>query len=238
MDFRLILNRYDYRDVDDSDSESEYNRPDLSKPNSPLPSPTGSSTPSQSLPPPPLIEPLPPTTRAILPGDKPPPPAPTPIPALPKKQTHHTLGARIQALTLWENGTLIPEVIAKTGVSRTALYNIRTKACLRGWAPHKVLETWHVDDAPHKGRPPLSTALVKFVVETMTKNSTTRAWSCARIAAEVSNTPGWQPVSASTVYRVLKQEGYGVYKKTVKPGLTKEQMEARLEWCYKYRRYN
>jgi hypothetical protein len=69
----------------------------------------------------------------------------------------------------------------------------------------------------------------------MTKNSTTRGWSCA---AKVSNTPGWQPVSASTVYQALKQEGYGVFKRTVKPGLTTEQMKARLEWCYKYRRYN
>jgi hypothetical protein len=95
-----------------------------------------------------------------------------------------------------------------------------------------------VDDAPHKGRPPISTALVKFIIETVTKNSTTRGWSCARIAAEVSSTPGWQPVSPSTVYRALTQEGYGVFKKTIKPGLTKEQMDARLEWCYKYRHYD
>jgi hypothetical protein len=86
-----------------------------------------------------------------------------------------------------------------------------------------------VDNTSHKGRPPLSTVLIKFVIETMTKNSTIRAWSYIRIAAKVSNTPGWQPVSASIVYRVLKQEGYSVYKKTIKPGLIKEQIEARLE---------
>jgi hypothetical protein len=109
------------------------------------------------------------------------------------------------------------------------LYNIRTKACSYGWALHKVLETWNVNDAPYKGRPPFSTVFVKFVVETITKNSTTKAWSYTRIAAKISNTPGWQLVSASTVYRALKQEGYRVYKKTIKPGLTKKQMEARLE---------
>ena len=85
-----------------------------------------------------------------------------------------------------------------------------------------------MDDSPILGRPPISTALVKFIIETVTKNSTIRGWSCARIAAEVSNSPGWQPVSASTVYKTLKQEGYGVYKRTVKPGLTTEQMERRL----------
>jgi hypothetical protein len=120
------------------------------------------------------MEPLPLITRAILPGNKPPPPAPMPIPALPKKQTYYILGARIQVLTLWENGTLIPEVITKTRVSRTVLYNIRTKTYSCSWVLHKVLETWYIDDAPHKDRPPLSTALVKFVMETMTKNSITR----------------------------------------------------------------
>jgi hypothetical protein len=120
------------------------------------------------------MEPLPLITRAILPGNKPPPPAPMPIPALPKKQTYYILGARIQVLTLWENGTLIPEVITKTRVSRTVLYNIRTKVCSYSWALHKVLETWHIDNTSHKGRPPLSIVFVKFVVETMTKNSITR----------------------------------------------------------------
>jgi hypothetical protein len=100
MDFRFILNRYDYRDIDDSDSKSEYNRPDLSEPNSPFLLPTGSSTPTRSLSLPLLIEPLPPITHAILPSNKPPPPAPTLIPALLKKQTYYILGARIQVLIL------------------------------------------------------------------------------------------------------------------------------------------
>jgi hypothetical protein len=95
-----------------------------------------------------------------------------------------------------------------------------------------------MDDASYKERPLISTTLVKFIIETVTKNSTTRGWSCARIAAEVLSTPGWQPVSLSTVYKALTQEGYSVFKKTIKPGLTKEQMDARLEWCYKYRHYD
>jgi hypothetical protein len=31
-----------------------------------------------------------------------------------------------------------------------------------------------VDDIPYKDKPPFSTAFVKFVIETMTKNSITR----------------------------------------------------------------
>jgi hypothetical protein len=66
MDFRFILNKYDYRDVDDSDFELEYNRPDLSEPNSLFPLFTSSSTPTRNLFPPPLIELLPPIIRVIL----------------------------------------------------------------------------------------------------------------------------------------------------------------------------
>lgn len=41
-----------------------------------------------------------------------------------------------------------------------------------------------------------------------------------------------QQISPSTVYRVLKKNKYGVYKRTVKPGLTKEARKARYDWCY------
>jgi hypothetical protein len=53
------------------------------------------------------------------------------------------------------------------------------------------------------------------------QRTTTRCWSCQRIATEVSNIPGISSVSASSVYRDLKAEGYGVYKRTTKPGLKK-----------------
>jgi hypothetical protein len=69
----------------------------------------------------------------------------------------------------------------------------------------------------------------------MTRNSTTQGWSCARIASEVLNTLSWKLVSASTVYRTLTLEGYSVFKRTVKLGLTTEQMAERLKWCLNYR---
>jgi hypothetical protein len=37
------------------------------------------------------------------------------------------------------------------------------------------------------------------------------------------------------VYRVLKEHGYGVYKRTIKPGLTKKQMAERLKWCLEHK---
>jgi hypothetical protein len=124
-------------------------------------------------------------------------------------------------------------------MSKSAIYKVQEKAISRGWSPDlinkQVVEPHHVDDAPRLGRPKTSTATVEFILKTMLKNSTTRGWSCNRIASEVSGTPGWQPVSPSTVYRVLKEHSYGVYKRTVKPGLTKEQMKERLKWCLEHK---
>ena len=91
------------------------------------------------------------------------------------------------------------------------------------------------EDGARSRRPKTSQDLVDSVLQTVTRNSTTRSWSCARIASEVSNTPGWKPVSASTVYQTLTSEGYSVFKRTVKPGLTKEQMAERLKWCLDHR---
>jgi hypothetical protein len=64
-----------YCDIDESDSESDDDEPDLfelADIDSPLPSPRGSSIPQRS-PSPPLAEPLPSASfGTILPGDKPP----------------------------------------------------------------------------------------------------------------------------------------------------------------------
>jgi hypothetical protein len=118
---------------------------------------------------------------------------------IPKSQGN-SIGARVQALTLFELGAQHKKITAQTGISRSSPYKLRSKAISRGWGPSGILETWHIDDAPRSERPKISIALSLFIIETMTKNSTTRGWSCWRIAAEVSNTPSWQPVSRSTVY--------------------------------------
>jgi hypothetical protein len=120
---------------------------------------------------------------------------------------------------------------AKTDVIRLSIYKLRSKAISRGWIPGELVEPEHVNNAPCSGRPTTSIATALFIIKTITKNSTTRGWLYARIAAEVTGTPGRQPVSASTIYRVLTENGYGVFKRTVKPGLTEEMKKARLAWC-------
>ena len=92
-----------------------------------------------------------------------------------------------------------------------------------------------MDDTPRLGRPKTSTATTLLIVQTMTKNSTTRGWLCARIASKVTGTTSHQLVSASTVYRVLTENSYGVFKRTVKPSLTEENKKECLEFCLKYK---
>ena len=110
-----------------------------------------------------------------------------------------------------------------------AVHKIR----LRSWKPVALVETRYIKDAPHPRRPKTSTSTALFIVQTITKNFTPRGWLCACIVAEVTGTPDRQPISPSTVYGVLTENGYGVSKRTTKPGLTEENKKARPAWCLK-----
>jgi hypothetical protein len=96
----------------------------------------------------------------------------------------------------------------------------------------------HVEDADRSGRPKCSQVVVDLILKTVAKDNTTRQWSSQVIANEVSNTPGIARVSASTVWRVLKAEGYKSYKRTFKPGLNKENRARRLKWCEEHSEEN
>lgn len=149
----------------------------------------------------------------------------------------NTVGARCNALALWDTGIDPVKVKKITGVSQSGIYKLHTKAIDRGWVSGKTVEIWMVDNAPRSGRPGVSKSIVERILSTVTRNSTTRGWSCGKIAGEIADTPGVSPLevpSASTIYRTLKKAGYAVYKRTVKPGLNKDQKEARNVWCKVY----
>jgi hypothetical protein len=169
------------------------------------------------------------------PPDTSPPASPTfgpssPQPPPPKKRGN-SIGARILALKRFDDGVPHEKITQETEITRSSIYKLRAKAISRGWKEGDIVEPFHVDDAPRPRRPKISTVTALFIIETMTKNSVTRGWSTAQITDEVSYTPGWQPVSRRTVYRVLTDAGYGVFKRTIKPGLTEEMKKARLKWC-------
>ena len=97
------------------------------------------------------------------------------------------------------------------------------KAIERGWEPGKdmTLCLRLVTDASKSGRPLLSQEICDKVLKVVTKNSTTRIYSCLWITKEVSKNLGKKDIiSTSTVYCILKKNGYRNYKLTIKPGLT------------------
>lgn len=62
----------------------------------------------------------------------------------------HDIAVRIQALALVEEGIPTKRVTEITGLSRKTIYNLRKKACERGYNPaqSRELKIEYVDDAP------------------------------------------------------------------------------------------
>jgi len=88
----------------------------------------------------------------------------------------HSIGARIQAITLLEIGIPHWDIKAKTGISKSQVYRLRNKAINRGWDPKisSIVEVHHVDDTPRSGRPQISQEIIDLILKTITQNSTTR----------------------------------------------------------------
>jgi hypothetical protein len=142
---------------------------------------------------------------------------------------------RIQGLYQLDRGDPLFKVIENSGVLKPSLYKIRQKAISNRWVPGTPVKPRHIDDRPRLGRPHVSTYITAAILMILTRNSTTRGCSCRRIAQEVSShLPGKQFVSATTIWRTLRAEGYGSYKRTVKPGLNEDNKAKRLEWCIKH----
>jgi hypothetical protein len=88
----------------------------------------------------------------------------------------------------------------------------------------------YVADKPRKSRSTISLDIIAIIEDIVTKNSTTRSYSCAAIAAEVATRLAVKKaVCAKSLYKVLKAKKYKSCKQTIKPGLTKEMKQARCD---------
>jgi hypothetical protein len=145
----------------------------------------------------------------------------------------------MQALTMMENQVLHHHITALTKISTSQLYRIREKALKRGYKPKvsKLLLDAYVTDKRKPGRPLVLTLdIIKMIEDIVTRNSTTRSWSCGNITAEVATRLGVKKaICAKSVYKVLKAKKYKSCKQTTKPGLTKEMKAARWQWCLDYK---
>jgi hypothetical protein len=129
-------------------------------------------------------EELPESSSQLLPAELPPfEPKPKPSPSeLPPSELlpsgtsipRHSIGARIQAITLLELGIPHWDIKAKTGVSKSQLYKLQNKAINRGWDPKRssIVEVYHVEDTPRSRRPKVSQDVVDLILKTVTQNST------------------------------------------------------------------
>jgi hypothetical protein len=137
----------------------------------------------------------------------------------------------MQALTIMESNVPYHFIIALTKISTSQLYKIRNKAIKRGYNPviSKLLLDAYVTDKRKPGRPSILTLdLIQMVEDIVTKNSTTRSWSCGNITVKVAMRLGVKKsICVKTVYKVLKAKKYKSCKQTTKPGLTKEMKDAR-----------
>ena len=140
------------------------------------------------------------------------------------KTGNHDVGTRLQALALLEMSIPVATIYDITGISESAIYRLRANAKTRGYNPQesKRLVLAYVQDAPRSGRPIKATQEVKkSVVETISKNSTTRQLSTQAITDCINKSLGIK-ISACTTYNILRSQGYGCFKPIYKPGLTRE----------------
>jgi hypothetical protein len=71
-----------------------------------------------------------------------------------------------------------------------------------------------------------------MVKDIVSKNSTTKSWSCGAIALKIATRLRVEKfICAKSVYKVLKAKKYKSYKQTTKLGLINEMKKARWEWC-------
>jgi hypothetical protein len=84
-------------------------------------------------------------------------------------------------------GDPVFKVIKDSRVSKASLYKIREKAITSRWVPGIPIELRHIDDRPRSGRPRVSIYITAAILTILTRNSTTRGYSCRLIAQEVSS---------------------------------------------------
>jgi transposase len=143
----------------------------------------------------------------------------------------HTTGARIRAIYMLNEKQPWARITAVTGISKSRVYALAAVARERGWKQDTdmIIEVNHVLNAPRTGRPHITVQAIQCVLKLMLQNSTTRGFSCATIAKEARKRG--HEIAPRTVWKVLRQAGYSQCKLTIKPGLNKENMKKRLDWC-------
>lgn len=151
------------------------------------------------------------------------------------------VGVRIQALVLLQLGWTPFQVHEYLQISVSSIYQFVRTAKARGYNPgvDRLILLEYANTGIRTGRPTLTTPIVDSAITGIVeKNSTTRSFTCAQVAEQLSQHPTLsdsEKVSDRTVNRVLKRLKYNKVKTTKKPGLTIAAKAARLAFCEKYK---
>ncbi|KAK2471147.1 hypothetical protein H9L39_17378 [Fusarium oxysporum f. sp. albedinis] len=134
-------------------------------------------------------------------------------------------------------GKKTAEVAEITGLSIRQINRIYARAIERGFDPNStpiIIRNAYLQDAPRSGRPKKHTdEATKEVIAQVGRDRFRREKTCADIAGDLSSA-GYD-LSAMSVWRILKGNGYRKTKPTRKPGLMKKMLKERLEWCLAHR---
>jgi transposase len=121
------------------------------------------------------------------------------------------------------------EIAAICNLSKSSVDRIYGRACQRGYDPNLtpvVVKDSYLEDAPRSGRPSKQDQIKEPVLDKIRRDRYGREKSCADLAGKLSNER--LDVSATTIWRTLKNSGLRKTKPTRKPGLTKKMRAERL----------
>jgi hypothetical protein len=141
------------------------------------------------------------------------------------------IGQRLQALALAEHGIAAKIVQTVTEVSIRSISDLKKKARQRDYDPlvSRVLKTEFVVNSHRSGRSPKITPTVEQVILDNVRADRNRREKCS---AYLGYEHG---VSSTTILRVLRRNGFRPCKSTMKLGLDAAMMEARLQFCLRYK---
>jgi Transposase len=145
---------------------------------------------------------------------------------------HYDIATKALVVTLKASQKATIEISGLTGLIPRTIDRIYATAVDRGFDPAVrplVIRDEFVADKKRTGRPSKRTSVEELIISMVRRDRYGREKSCADIAGEISE-KGVQ-VSATTVWRMLRKNGFRKTKPTRKPGLTQKMRSERLKWC-------
>ncbi|KAF2178977.1 hypothetical protein K469DRAFT_480008, partial [Zopfia rhizophila CBS 207.26] len=142
---------------------------------------------------------------------------------------------RAQAIALHTEGVPNSRIREATGLGRSTIKDIVKEAKARGYDPEvsKTVTMAHVIDKPRSGRPCKGDEETQqVIIEKVTLNRYGREKGCEQIANKLNKIrPPDNPISATTVWRLLRTAGFRKTKPTRKPGLSPQMKKDQLQFC-------